>query len=81
MEMSFLNQLERTFNNAEGTIQFGLGFSISKPEKYIQELQFLQQNLTMLDRYSHLDDKYRNEILQYIDDLENKAQNKKASDD
>lgn len=81
IEISLLSQLEKAFENMRGTIQLGLGFSISKPEKYIQGLQFIQQNLTMLDRYSHLDDKYRNEILQYIDDLEHKAQNKKASDD
>ncbi len=81
IEISLLSQLGKTFENMRGTIQFGLGFSISKPEKYIQGLHFIQQNLIMLDRYSHLDDKYRNEILQYIDDLENKAQNKKASDD
>lgn len=81
IEISLLSQLGKAFENMRGTIQFGLGFSISKPEKYIQGLHFIQQNLIMLDRYSHLDDKYRNEILQYIDDLENKAQNKKASDD
>lgn len=81
IEISLLSQLEKAFENMRGTIQFGLGFSISKPEKYIQGLHFIQQNLIMLDRYSHLDDKYRNDILQYIDDLENKAQNKKASDD
>ncbi|MGR8837782.1 helix-turn-helix transcriptional regulator [Leuconostoc falkenbergense] len=81
IEISLLSQLGKAFENMRGTIQFGLGFSVSKPEKYIQGLHFIQQNLIMLDRYSHLDDKYRNEILQYIDDLENKAQNKKASDD
>jgi len=64
----------------------GINFTISKPQKYIDGIEYYKRNFIMMQEFNKLNEDDKLDLMLSIKrlqqkELENKEQNKKASDD
>ena len=72
--------IKDTFEYMRGTFLKSIGSTISKPQKYIDDIEYYKRNFIMMQKFSKLNEDDRIELLIHLKELEIKEQNKKASD-
>lgn len=79
-DKELIGLIKDTFESMRDDFLHGISFTISKPQKYLDGIEYYKRNFIMMQKFSKLNEDDRIELLIHLKELEIKEQNKKASD-